>query len=134
MDEGDYDEREDAGDENSLEDDYGQEEEEFEEEEREERDENQPDDMIIDEANYQPKKEKISTKFLTKYERARVLGARALQISKNAPLLVDIEPGEWDPLRIAEKELVERKIPFIIRRYLPDGSYEDWKLEELIFD
>jgi DNA-directed RNA polymerases I, II, and III subunit RPABC2 len=40
--------------------------------------------------------------------------------------------GETDALKIAEKELAEKKIPFIIRRYLPDGSYEDWKLDELI--
>lgn len=79
-------------------------------------------------------KERITTRFLTKYEKARIIGARALQISKNAPVMVDIEAGEWDPLKIAEKELIERKIPFIIRRYLPDGSYEDWKVEELIFD
>ena len=30
------------------------------------------------------------------------------------------------------KELKERKIPFTIRRYMPDGSYEDWKLSDLI--
>jgi len=29
----------------------------------------------------------------------------------------------WDPITIAEKELAEKKIPFIIRRYLPDGSF-----------
>lgn len=82
----------------------------------------------------EPVKEKITTRFLTKYEKARIIGARALQISKNAPIMVEIEPGEWDPLKIAEKELLERKIPFIIRRYLPDSSYEDWRVEELIFD
>lgn len=79
-------------------------------------------------------KEKITTRFLTKYEKARIIGARALQISKNAPIMVEPEQGEWDPLKIAEKELVERKIPFIIRRYLPDASYEDWRIDELIFD
>jgi DNA-directed RNA polymerase I, II, and III subunit RPABC2 len=88
----------------------------------------------IKEHNVQPAKERITTRFLTKYEKARILGARALQISKNAPVMVDIEPGEWDPLKIAEKELVERKLPFIIRRYLPDNSYEDWRVDELIFD
>jgi DNA-directed RNA polymerase I, II, and III subunit RPABC2 len=81
-----------------------------------------------------PIKEKVTTRFLTKYEKARIIGARALQISKNAPIMVDIDQGEWDPLKIAEKELFERKIPFIIRRYLPDNTYEDWKVEELIFD
>ena len=70
---------------------------------------------------------------MTKYERARVLGTRALQISMNAPVMVDIE-GETDALKIAMKELQARKIPMIIRRYLPDGSYEDWALEELIIE
>lgn len=79
-------------------------------------------------------KERITTKFLTKYERARIIGARALQISKNAPILVEFDSNTWDPLKIAEKELHERKIPFKIRRYLPDGSYEDWRVDELIFD
>ena len=45
--------------------------------------------------------------------------------------MVNLAPGEWDPLKIAEKELREKKIPFIIRRYLPNNSYEDWKLDEL---
>jgi DNA-directed RNA polymerase I, II, and III subunit RPABC2 len=42
--------------------------------------------------------------------------------SMNAPVLVDIE-GETDPLAIALKELREKKIPLVIRRYLPDGWY-----------
>ena len=75
--------------------------------------------------------ERSTTNFLTKYEKARVIGARALQISKNAPILVNLQQGEDDPILIAEKELREGKIPFIIRRYLPDGSYEDWAVKEL---
>ncbi|KAI4330886.1 hypothetical protein MLD38_029129 [Melastoma candidum] len=66
-----------------------------------------------------------TSKYMTKYERARILGTRALQISMNAPVMVELE-GETDPLEIAMKELREHKIPFTIRRYLPDGSYEDW--------
>jgi DNA-directed RNA polymerase I, II, and III subunit RPABC2 len=62
---------------------------------------------------------------MTKYERARILGARALQIAMNAPVMVELA-GETDPLAIALKELKAFKIPIIIRRYLPDGSYEDW--------
>ncbi len=77
--------------------------------------------------------ERITTRYLTKYERARVLGTRALQISMNAPVMVDLE-GETDPLKIAQKELRERKIPIVIRRYLPDGSFEDWGIDELIVD
>lgn len=79
------------------------------------------------------KEDRTTTPYMTKYERARVLGTRALQISLNAPVLVDIE-GETDPLQIAMKELAQRKIPLVLRRYLPDGSYEDWGCDELIID
>eukprot|EP01028_Stygiella_incarcerata_P011721 TRINITY_DN678_c2_g1_i1.p1 TRINITY_DN678_c2_g1~~TRINITY_DN678_c2_g1_i1.p1 ORF type:complete len:142 (-),score=52.70 TRINITY_DN678_c2_g1_i1:112-537(-) len=75
--------------------------------------------------------QRITTPFLTKYERARVLGTRALQLSMNAPARVDTG-SLTDPLEIARKELREGRIPFIVRRYLPDGRYEDWKLKELL--
>ena len=73
---------------------------------------------------------RVTSKYMTKYERARILGTRALQISMNAPVMVEIE-GETDPLKIAQKELRLRKIPIIIRRFLPDGSFEDWPIEDL---
>ena len=76
------------------------------------------------------KSERITTRYLTKYERARVLGTRALQLSMNAPPMVEIG-DETDPLKIAMKELREKKIPIIIRRHLPDKSYEDWTIDEL---
>lgn len=102
-----------------------------------------------------PPEQRTTTPYMTKYEKARVLGTRALQIrwlryvnlaksSMNAPVLVDLE-GETDPLQIANKELSQKKIPLIIRRYafhvwwgvltgryLPDGSYEDWSVAELL--
>ncbi|PPD76406.1 hypothetical protein GOBAR_DD26679 [Gossypium barbadense] len=61
-----------------------------------------------------------TSKYMIKYERARILGTRTLQISMNAPVMVELE-GETDPLEIALKELREWKIPFTIRHYLPDG-------------
>ncbi|OUM66951.1 hypothetical protein PIROE2DRAFT_20099 [Piromyces sp. E2] len=79
------------------------------------------------------KVKRVTTPYLTKYERARVLGTRALQISMNAPVMVELN-GETDPLQIAMRELREKKIPLLIRRYLPDGSYEDWSVDELITD
>ncbi|KAI0275046.1 RNA polymerase, subunit omega/K/RPB6 [Gloeopeniophorella convolvens] len=81
----------------------------------------------------QPNKVRVTTPYLTKYERARILGTRALQISMNAPILVPLD-GETDALQIAIKELSQRKIPLVIRRYLPDGSFEDWSVSELISD
>nr|CAG4651527.1 EOG090X0MJU [Simocephalus serrulatus] len=76
---------------------------------------------------------RITTPYMTKYERARVLGTRALQIAMCAPVMVELE-GETDPLQIAMKELKQKKIPIIIRRYLPDGSYEDWGIDELVIN
>ncbi|KAF2077888.1 hypothetical protein CYY_000850 [Polysphondylium violaceum] len=71
-----------------------------------------------------------TTRYMTKYERARLLGSRALQISMNSPIMVELE-GETDPLQIAWKELRAKKIPLIIRRFLPNGCYEDWSVDEL---
>ena len=80
-----------------------------------------------------PDEERGTSRFMTKYERARILGTRALQISKNAPLMID-PADESDPYRLAEIELQEKKVPFIIRRYLPDGAFEDWKVAELFVE
>lgn len=78
-----------------------------------------------------PNEERKTSQYMTKYERARVLGVRATQISQNAPVLVDLE-GETDPLAIALKELNQKKMPLVVRRYMPDGYYEDWTCEELL--
>ncbi|KAG6524364.1 DNA-directed RNA polymerases II, IV and V subunit 6A-like [Zingiber officinale] len=106
------------------------------EEDQENNNEDVPDDVVGDAEEKQQEiveRPRKTSKFMTKYERARILGTRALQISMNAPVMVELE-GETDPLEIAMKELRERKIPFTIRRYLPDGSYEDWGVDELIVE
>ncbi|KAL5544110.1 hypothetical protein UlMin_007894 [Ulmus minor] len=110
------------------------------EEGAEEEIENNNDDIPGDAIETEEKEEQApkerprkTSKFMTKYERARILGTRALQISMNAPVMVELE-GETDPLEIAMKELRECKIPFTIRRSLPDGSYEDWGVDELIVE
>jgi len=107
------------------------------EEELENNNEDAPDDVVgaeVEDKEQEKKaRERKTSKYMTKYERARILGTRALQISMNAPVMVELE-GETDPLEIAMKELRARKIPFTIRRYLPDGSYEDWGVDELIVE
>ncbi len=60
----------------------------------------------------------------TRYERARILGARALQVSMDAPLLVKIskeklEEMRFDPLRIAEFEFNSNVLPITVKRPLP---------------
>mmetsp|Transcript_21115 Transcript_21115/g.41859 ORF Transcript_21115/g.41859 Transcript_21115/m.41859 type:complete len:193 (+) Transcript_21115:26-604(+) len=92
-----------------------------------------PADHIAGEERAVPADKRTTTKYLTKYERARVLGARAQQLSLGAPPLIPVDK-ETDPLVIAVLELKEQKIPIIIRRYLPDNSYEDWSIDELLID
>ncbi|MFQ5975534.1 MAG: DNA-directed RNA polymerase subunit K [Candidatus Hydrothermarchaeales archaeon] len=56
---------------------------------------------------------------LTRFERARIMGARALQISMGAPILIKISEDIKDPLVIAVKELEADAIPMTVRRNLP---------------
>lgn len=77
------------------------------------------------------REKRITSPYMTKYERARILGTRAVQISMCAPIMIEIE-NEFDPLEIAKKELNEKKIPFVIKRRLPDGSVELWPIQDLI--
>jgi len=68
---------------------------------------------------------------LTKYERSRILGQRAKQINSGSKAFVEVDKNIHDGYLIASKELNEKKIPFIIRRPLPNGGSEYWKLEDL---
>ena len=85
---------------------------------------------ILEQSQAETLKPIKTTEYLTKYERARVLGIRAMQIANGAPVSFDIG-REIDPLNIAEEELKQGKTPLIIRRHLPDGTYEDVAVNEL---
>jgi DNA-directed RNA polymerase I, II, and III subunit RPABC2 len=69
--------------------------------------------------------------FMTKYERARVLGQRTKQIECGANPLIKVPEGIIDAHIIAELELQQQKIPFIIRRPIPGGGSEYWNLKDL---
>ena len=69
--------------------------------------------------------------FLTKYEKARILGQRSKQIENGAKPLVQVPENIVEAYIIAELELKEKKIPFIIRRPIPSGGCEYWKLKDL---
>jgi len=69
--------------------------------------------------------------FLTKFEKAKIIGLRAKQINNGSDPFVDIPNNMIEGLTIAEKELEEKKVPFIIRRPLPNGSSEYWKVKDL---
>ena len=69
--------------------------------------------------------------YLTKYERARILGQRAKQIESGAKPLVKVPENIVDGHIIADLELQQKRIPFIIRRPLPGGAFEYWNLKDL---
>jgi DNA-directed RNA polymerase I, II, and III subunit RPABC2 len=75
------------------------------------------------------KKPKKTIPIMTKFEKARIKGLRLQQLARNSPPKVDTT-GLNSNKEIVEKELIERKIPFIIKRVLPNGNSEYWKMEE----
>jgi DNA-directed RNA polymerase I, II, and III subunit RPABC2 len=70
--------------------------------------------------------------FLTKYEYTRIIGFRANQLSQGAQSFVNIPEHVSDVREIARLELAEKRLPFIIKRPLPDGSHEYWRLQDLL--
>jgi DNA-directed RNA polymerase I, II, and III subunit RPABC2 len=69
--------------------------------------------------------------FITKYERARILGERAKQLNSGARAFVEVEPTVIDGYLIALKEYEQKKIPFILKRPLPNGGCEYWRMRDL---
>lgn len=69
--------------------------------------------------------------YLTKYEKARVLGQRAKQIEVGSKPFIKVPENIIDGYVIAELELREKKIPFIIKRPIPSGAVEYWHIRDL---
>ncbi len=76
---------------------------------------------------------------ITRFEKARIVGARSLQISMGAPVLLELDDtlssggtGLNSPIEIALKELSEGILPITIRRTLPDGTFQDIPLKWLM--
>lgn len=70
--------------------------------------------------------------FLTNYERTKCISFRASQIASGARPYVLVPEGVTDAYTIAKMELEAKRLPFIIKRPLPDGSFEAWRLSDLI--
>ena len=68
---------------------------------------------------------------LSKYEKTRVIGLRVSQLNKGADPFVTLNKVILDNVLIAEKELREKKIPFIIMRPIPNGNSEYWNINDL---
>ena len=69
--------------------------------------------------------------FLTKYEMTRVLGQRARQINAGGKSFVVVPPNIMDGYLIARMELEQKKLPFIIKRPIPNGGFEYWNVSDL---
>ena len=68
---------------------------------------------------------------MTKYEKTRILGQRAKQLNEGAPAFINIDSTVIDGYLIAVKELEQKRTPFIIRRPLPNGGSEYWRIQDL---
>ena len=66
----------------------------------------------------------IGPPILTRFEKARIMGARALQLSLGAPVFIVIPKNATTSLEIAMEELKQRVIPIVIKRTLPNGDYQ----------
>ena len=66
----------------------------------------------------------IGEAVLTRYERARIVGARALQISQGAPVLIDVDPDDFLPVDVATSELKARVLPVGLQRWNPNKEYQ----------
>ena len=67
---------------------------------------------------------------LTRFEQARIMGARALQLSLGAPVFIEIPKNATSSLEIAMEELKQRVIPIVIRRTLPNGDYQHLPIDQ----
>ncbi len=94
-------------------------------------------DDEIEEEHYVITNKKTTLPILTKYERQFLLGYRVQQIVNGSIVLIDVEKlkkekKEINVRMIAEQELLEKKIPFKIKRKLPNGTIEIWDIEDLM--
>ena len=90
--------------------------------------------MELSNANYQnTDKKRKTTPQLTKYEKTKILGIRAQQLLSGMPALIKVPKDVNNVRKIAELELQQRKIPFIIKRPLPNKGCEYIKIEDLEF-
>ena len=72
----------------------------------------------------------IGPPMLTRFEKARIMGARALQLSLGAPTFIEIPKNVTTSLEIAMEELKQRVIPIVIKRTLPNGDYQIISLDK----
>jgi DNA-directed RNA polymerase I, II, and III subunit RPABC2 len=77
-------------------------------------------------------KRHLSYPFLNKYEITKIIGHRANELSQGARPFINVPPYISDLKEIARMELDQQRLPYIIKRPMPNGTYEYWRLSDLI--
>jgi DNA-directed RNA polymerase I, II, and III subunit RPABC2 len=94
-----------------------------------------PEVLPISREEIDTKKPKLTLPFYTKYEYTALLGSRAQQLAEGAKPLISLDGMVLsDPRfvwKVAEREILEQKLPYIIHRRLPNGKSEYWSATEL---
>jgi DNA-directed RNA polymerase I, II, and III subunit RPABC2 len=85
----------------------------------------------LKEIDSQDKKVLIGPAWLTRFERARITGARSLQLSLGAPPLVKVPEHATSSIAVAVEEIEQKALPISIRRILPSGTYQDISIDWL---
>jgi len=85
----------------------------------------------LKEIDAQDNKVLIGPAWLTRFERARITGARSLQLSLGAPPLVNVPEHATSSIAVAVEEIEHKALPISIRRILPSGTYQDISIEWL---
>jgi len=86
---------------------------------------NKNEDGIINDENHK------TIPILTRYEKSKIIGLRATQINSGSELFIKAPANIIDGITLATMELKQKKIPFIIRRPLPNGKNEYWDIKDL---
>ena len=80
----------------------------------------------------QGKKSHVTYPFLTLYERTKVLSLRASQLAHGSAPFIDVPEYLTDVYEVAKAELEAKRLPYILKRPLPNGEYEYWRLADLM--
>jgi len=73
-----------------------------------------------------------SVPYLTQFERTKILGFRSNQLSQGARPLIQVPTHVTDVMDIARLELEQKRLPFLLKRPMPDGTYEYFRLQDLV--
>jgi len=73
-----------------------------------------------------------SVPYLTLFEKTKLIGFRANQLAQGARPLVDVPKHVTDVIDIARIELEQKRMPYILKRVMPDGTFEYWRLTDLL--